>query len=152
MKKSLLSLLFALCTIGLSQTGQAAPRGNADEAMALVKKAVAFVKANGKEKALAEFNNPKGQFVDRDLYIFSLDQAGVTLANGNNAKLIGKNVMAMKDQDGKPFIKNIYDLAASPGKGWVDYRWVNPVSGAIENKSTYVEKADDLIIGCGIYK
>jgi cytochrome c len=149
MKKILSSLLFALCALGI---GNAAWASTADEASALVKKAVAFMKANGKEKAIAEFNNPKGQFVSGDLYIFAIDPSGVTVANGSNGKLVGKNVMNMKDQEDKPFIKNFFDMAASAGKGWVDYRWVNPVSGKIETKHTYIEKADDLVIGCGIYK
>jgi signal transduction histidine kinase len=65
---------------------------------------------------------------------------------------VGKNVMNMKDQEGKPFIKSILELGANPGKGWVDYRWNNPVTGSIENKSSYIEKVDELVIACGIYK
>jgi cytochrome c len=152
MKKTLSAVLFALCSFVFASFASAADKGTADEAMALVKKASAYMKANGKEKAIAEFNNPKGQFVDRDLYIFAIDAAGLTVANGSNAKLVGKNVMEMKDQDDKPFIKKFMELGASAGKGWVDYRWINPVSQKLETKSTYIEKVDGLIIGCGIYK
>ncbi len=152
MKKILSSILFALVTAVFGSVAAAADKGSADEAMALVKKAAAYMKANGKDKAVAAFNDPKGQFVDRDLYIFAIDPTGLTVANGSNAKLVGKNVMSMKDQDDKPFIKQFMELGASAGKGWVDYRWVNPVSQKIETKSTYIEKVDGLIIGCGIYK
>jgi cytochrome c len=152
MKKTIFGILFAFCAMGLQGAAAAAERSTPEQAMALVKKAADFLKANGKEKALAEFNNPKGPFVDRDLYIFVIDPSGVTVANGNNSKLVGKQVMEMKDQDGKPFIKAFFELGNTKGKGWVDYHWNNPVSNKIEMKSTYIEKVEDLLIGCGIYK
>jgi cytochrome c len=144
-------ILFAFFSFVFSSTASAAG-GTSEEAMALVKKASAYLKANGKEKALAEFNNPKGQFVDRDLYIFAIDMTGLTVANGSNAKLVGKNMIEAKDQNDKYFIKEFIKLGGSAGKGWVDYRWNNPVSQKMETKSTYIEQTDGLIIGCGIYK
>ncbi|AKJ30575.1 cache domain-containing protein [Caldimonas brevitalea] len=148
-------LLAGLCfVVSLTAPAQAAnEKGSADEAMAMTKKAVAFYKANGAEKAFAEFNKPDGQFRDRDLYIFVYDKAGTVLSIGSNPKLIGKNLIDMKDVDGKPIIKGFVDLAFGPaGKGWVDYKWPNPVSKAVEPKSSYIERAGDVLIGCGIYK
>ncbi|GJI99811.1 hypothetical protein RugamoR64_03500 [Duganella rhizosphaerae] len=133
----------------------AAEKGTADEAVAMVKKAAEFMKKNGKEKALAEFNNPKGQFIQKDLYIFAFgaNGDGVELANGANIKLVGKNVLEMKDADGKFLIKDILALGMSKeGKGWVDYKWPNPSTGTVDGKRTYVERVDDVVIGCGIYK
>jgi cytochrome c len=138
----------------LSQGAQAEERGSAAEASALVKKAVAYVKANGKEKAFAEFNNPKGQFVDRNLYIFVYDLKGSSLAigNGNSAKMVGKDLSDMRDADGTYIIKGLIAIANAKGSGWFDYKWPNPVTKAVEAKSSYVEKLDDIMIGCGIYK
>lgn len=132
----------------------AAERGTADEAVTLVKKAVAYLNANGKEKAFAEFNNPKGQFVDRNLYIFVYDLQGTNLAigNGNVAKMAGKNLIDMRDTDGKYIIKGLIEVVNTKGKGWFDYKWPNPVTKAIEAKSSYVEKAGDMLVGAGIYK
>ena len=153
MKKIFSAILLSLCTLAFSHGAVAASdKGSAEEAIALVKKAAAYIKANGKEKAFAEFNNPSGSFKDRDLYIFAMDMNGVMNAHGVNAKLIGKNMLAIKDVDDKQFIKTFIEVANSKGKGWVDYKWPNPTSKAIEAKSTYIEKADDLVIGCGIYK
>jgi signal transduction histidine kinase len=132
--------------------GMAAENGTASEAQVLVGKAVAYLKANGKDKALAEFNNPKGQFVDRDLYVFVLDKDGVTLANGVNPKIVGKNVSDMKDQDGKFFIKDLLGVGNGKGSGWVDYHWPDPVSKKVRPKSTYVEKSGDWFICSGVYK
>jgi cytochrome c len=126
--------------------------GTAPEAIAMVKKAVAFYKANGKEKAFAEFNNPKGKFIDRDLYILVLDSNIVMLAHGTNPRLIGKSLIDSKDADGKPFAREFYEIGNTKGTGWVDYKWPNPVKQVIDSKSTYVEKVDDILIACGIYK
>lgn len=153
MKKIFSAILLSLCTLAFSHSAVAASdKGTADEAIALVKKAVAYIKANGKEKAFAEFNNPAGSFKSRDLYVFTVEMNGVMSSHGVNPKLIGKNLLGLKDVDDKPFIKAFIDVANSKGKGWVDYKWPNPTTKAIEAKSTYIEKTDDLVVGCGIYK
>jgi len=147
----LVSLLAAFLNTAAVAAGD---RGTPDEAIALVKKAVAYIKANGKEKAFAEFNNTKGAFVDRNLYIFVYDMHGVNLAigNGNSAKMVGKNLLDMRDGDGKYIIKGFISLLNTKDNGWFDYKWPNPASKALEAKSSYVEKIDGLIVGCGIYK
>jgi cytochrome c len=110
------------------------------------------VKANGREKALAEFNNPAGQFKDRDLYIVVHGTSGKNLANGGNPKLAGKNMIDLRDADGRLIVKGFIDIGNGKGSGWFDYKWPNPVTKALETKSTYIEKVDDMLVGCGIYK
>ncbi len=146
------STILGFALLAFNPVAHAADKATAEEATALVKKAIAYMNANGKDKAFAEINEPKGQFTVKDMYIFVNDLHGVTLAHGGNAKLVGKNVMDLKDADGKSFIKEMYDVAGKKGKGWVDYKWVNPVTKAIDAKSTYIEKAGDVIVGAGIYK
>ena len=126
--------------------------GTQEEATAMVKKAVAHLKANGKDKTLAEISNNKGQFVDRDLYISVYDLNGTVLAHGTNGKLIGKDVSALKDADGKEFIKDIVGKAKSAGKGTSDYKWPNPVTKEIQAKTVYFEKADDMVFSSGYYR
>lgn len=154
MKAFLKSIFVALMALALSQGAQAEERATAAEATALVKKAVAYIKANGKDKAFAEFSNPKGQFVDRSLYIFVYDVKGTNMAigNGNAGKMVGKNLLDMRDAEGTYLIQGLIEVAKTKGSGWFDYKWPNPVSKAIEAKSSYVEKIDDLVVGCGIYK
>ncbi|HEU4775683.1 MAG TPA: cache domain-containing protein [Telluria sp.] len=153
MKHFIKAILIGLCSLVI-HTAQAAAseRGSADEAVALVKKAVAYLKENGKEKAFAEFNNTKGQFVDRNLYIFVYNMNGKNLAHGANPRMVGKDQIEMRDVDGKYIVRSFIELTNAKGKGWVDYKWPNPVTKAIESKSSYVEKVDDVIVGCGIYK
>src|SRR5512137_1986467 len=150
MKRMLVMALVMMFVVGFSGFALAAD-GTPAEAKALVKKAIETMKANGKDKAFAEFSNPKGKFVDRDLYIFVYDMNGKCVAHGFNQKMIGKDLKEMKDPDGKFYVKERIEIAKTKGKGWQDYEFTDPITKKIEHKSAYVEKLDDLIVGCGIY-
>jgi len=126
--------------------------GNIDEAKALVDKAAAFVKANGKEKALSEMSKPRGQFDKGELYVFAYDMAGTVIAHPKNSKLIGKNTTEVPDTDGKFFRKDIIQAAKTKGSGLVDYKYLNPETKKVEQKTTYLLKVDDMIICAGAYK
>ena len=130
----------------------AAEFGTAAEAEAMVKKAIQLIKADGRDKAFAEINNPKGKFVDRDLYIFVYDMDGKCVAHGFNPKMIGKELIEMKDPDGKYFVKERIEIAKTKGHGWQDYKFTDPITKKLEPKSAYVERVENLIIGCGVYK
>ncbi|HEY4068753.1 MAG TPA: cache domain-containing protein [Burkholderiaceae bacterium] len=123
-----------------------------DDATSMVKKGVAFIKANGKEKGYAEISNKEGQFVHDDLYLTVYGVDGGVRAHGANAKMIGKNLIDLKDVDGKPFVKERVDMAATKSSFWQDYKFTNPVSKKIEPKSMYCEKLDDSIVCGGVYK
>jgi cytochrome c len=128
--------------------------GNAtkDEAMAMVKKGVAFIRANGKDKGYAEISDKTGRFNDRDLYLTVYGLDGTVRAHGANEKMVGKNLIELKDVDGKAFVKERVELAASKGTFWQDYKFTNPVSKKIEPKQMYCEKLDDTAVCGGIYK
>jgi len=126
--------------------------GNADEAKAMVEKAAAFLKSNGKEKAFAAFADKNGQFIKGELYIFAIDFDGKVFAHGGNPQLVGKNMSGLKDSTDKFFIKEMIEGAKSKGSGWSDYKWANPTTKKIVDKTTYFMKVDDIILGCGIYK
>ena len=143
----------ALSLLALSTNAFAADKGNKEEAVAMVKRAVALIKSDGKEKAFAAISDPANtSFHDRDLYVYVYDLNGVALAHGNNPKMVGKPLIGLKDNEGKPMIKEMVDLAKTKGSGWVDFKWPNPVTKAVESKSGYVEKVDDMLVGSGIYK
>ncbi|MTV40606.1 cache domain-containing protein [Duganella radicis] len=144
-----------LCLGMLASPGAvlAADKGTADEAVAMVKRAVAMVKSAGKEKTFAAIADPANTaFHDRDLYVYVYDLNGVALAHGNNPKMVGKPLLNLKDNEGKLLIKEMVDIAKTKGSGWVDFKWPNPVTKAVESKSGYVERVDDFLIGSGIYK
>ena len=143
-------LAVVLMVCGIAYAGM----GTAKEAVALVDKAIAYYKANGKDKAFAEFNNKTGQFVNKDLYVFVIDWNGTILAHGANEKLINQPTGDLKDADGKYFMRDMVKVAQTKGTGWVDYKWTNPVTKRIEQKSSFVKRIgnENLLIGCGIYK
>jgi cytochrome c len=142
----------ALLGLALVGAAHAADQGTPAEAEAMVKKAVAHIKAVGPEKAYDEFTNGKS-FKDGDLYVIVYDLNGKNLAQGANPKLVGKDLIGLKDPDGKPIIKMFVDLAKEKGKGWVEgYKFMNPVTQKMEIKAMYLERVGDTLVGCGIYK
>jgi cytochrome c len=130
----------------------AAEGASAKEAEAMVKKAVAFIKANGKDKGYAEITNKKGQFVDRDLYLGVYRLDGTMMAHGANEKMVGRNLIDMKDVDGKEYVRERMELAKSKPTFWQDYKFTNPLSKKIEPKTAFCERVEDSVICGGIYK
>ena len=156
--KSFTARTLLACTLAGTLLLVAAPvsakEGNAgkDDAVAAVKKGVAFIKSNGRDKGYAEISNKQGAFNDRDLYLVVYGLDGTVRAHGANEKMVGKNLIELKDVDGKAFIKERVDLAQSKGTFWQDYKFTNPVTKKIEPKSMYCEKLDDAVVCGGIYK
>ena len=148
------SLAAALAVALVVPLAAQAAEGGATEsdATSMVKKGVAFIKANGKDKGHAEISNKTGAFVDRDLYLVVYGLDGVVRAHGANEKMIGKNLIDLKDVDGKAFVKERVELGQSKGTFWQDYKFTNPVSKKIEPKSMYCERLDDAVVCGGIYK
>jgi methyl-accepting chemotaxis protein-2 (aspartate sensor receptor) len=126
--------------------------GTAEEATVTVKKAVAYLRAHGADHMFEEVNNKLGRFCDRDLYVVVYDIHGKNMAHGANPKNIGQNLIDAKDGDGKPFMRERVALMSKQDSAWQDYKYVNPITKQMEQKSMYMERCDDLIIGCGIYK
>lgn len=128
----------------------------ADEAVAIVKKAREYLKSQGIEKACKDFADPAGGFRKGDFAVDVADmrEAGhlKMVCHGTNPRLNGKELFELKDVDGKYFNKERVETLKAKGKGWVDYHWLNPVSGNIEAKSSYSEVQDGFVISAGIYK
>jgi len=147
-------ILAVLLVVGLIVGGATyvLAKGSSQEAQAMVDKAIAYYKANGKAAAFAAFDDNKGKFVKEDLYIYVVDMKGDIVSHGANKKLIGQHFIDIKDADGKLFFREILKVAKTKGSGWVDYKWTNPVSKRVEQKSAYVKKSGDFVFCCGIYK
>jgi hypothetical protein len=154
LKKTLVLIVATVFLISVAFAAEkgSEKRGTQAEAEAMVKKAIEYIKANGREKAFAEISNPSGKFVDKDLYVFVYDLNGKCVAHGANAKMVGKDLINMKDVDGKEYVKERISIAKNKGKGWQDYKFPNPLTKQIEHKTAYIEKFEDIIVGCGVYK
>ena len=122
-----------------------------DDAVAMVRKVVALIKADGPDKAYAEINKG-GQFANGEIYPIVQDFAGVTLAHAVNPKLIGKHMIDVQDVDGKYFVKERVDLAQKQVSFWTEYKFANPVTKKIEMKEMYCERLNQTLVCAGIYK
>jgi len=95
----------------LSGSAFAGEWASKDEAQAMVRKTVTFIKEDGPEKAYAEISNKAAPFTDRDLYVVVYQLDGKVLAHGANQKLVGKDLSDTQDVDGKFFVKERIELA-----------------------------------------
>ncbi len=138
-----------LLSLGLG----AGERGTADEAKALLQKAVEHYKQVGRKQALEDFTGKKSPWVDRDLYVACGDTKNIIVANGAFPNLVGTSSNFAKDVNGKPLGDSMWQAAAKGGIQTVEYRWYNPVSGKMERKVAFVEKVDaDIRCSVGNYK
>ncbi|MFZ6873660.1 cache domain-containing protein [Undibacterium sp. Di27W] len=144
-----LASFLSLCFLSMSVA--AAEHGSANEAKAMVQKAIDAMKKHGVDATIAEINKRDGQYQDRDLYVVVYDMNGKNLAH-LNPKMVGKEMLDLTDVDGKFFIRERIELVKTKGRAWQDYKFVNPTTKQIEPKSMYVEKFENTIVGCGIYK
>lgn len=122
------------------------------EAEAMVKKGVLFIQQNDPIKAYEEISKKNNQFIKQDLYlvVYSLD--GLVLAHGANQKMIGKNLIDLKDIDGKAFVKERVELARTKGEFWQQYKFTNPESKKIEPKVMYCERLKETAVCGGVYE
>ena len=128
--------------------------GTADEAKAMLIKAIAAVKAD-KAKALDMFNKGEGGFRDRDLYVFCAnanDGALVAIGNPNLKQALGMDVRAGQNSTGKAFGEEIYAAMQKPEGQISEVAYVGPTPGkddTLDAKVTLVARADD-DLGCGV--
>lgn len=131
--------------------GAAEGRASLEEAQAMMNKAVAYLKKNGIDKMVAEVNQPKGQFVDRDLYVSLMDSKNINLAHGANQKMVGKDLSELRDADGTYITRQRNEVLKTANTGSIKYRFVNPVSGKVEPKTMFFTKVDGYVVSCGAY-
>ncbi|MES2771782.1 MAG: cache domain-containing protein [Pseudomonadota bacterium] len=145
--------IFALASFLLCVHQSVAAEGfaTAKEAEAMVSKIVLAIKAD-KKKTYEEITAKDAKWIDRDLYpmVYSLD--GKVLAHGQNSKQVGKDLIELKDADGKAFVKERVALAESKGKFWQDYKFTDPLTKKVLPKQAYCEKLEESVVCAGVYK
>jgi cytochrome c len=148
-----LTVLAAIVLLAQSCFASGSEYGSKDEAVAMVRRvAEMFVKQGPDQTFTAVSDKSMPNFHDRDLYPFIYDLKGNCVAHGARPALIGKNLLDLKDQDGKYLIREMIDIANGPGSGWVNYKWPNPLNNKIEDKTSYIEKMGDYFVGVGVYR
>ena len=145
--------LLTLLSFFMAYPLSAQERGTREEAVSLVNKFIDYFNKYGEEKALAEVQNPNGEFRVKDLYIFvNDDTTEKMLAHGVYYALVGRNIYNMKDADGKEFMKDFREIFLNEeGEGWAYYKWPHPITGKVEKKETFIKKINDkFYVGCGV--
>jgi signal transduction histidine kinase len=139
----LASAAFATSSVKAEDTGSAA------EAKAMLDRAIVEVKAD-LPAALVKFNDPKGSFRDRDLYVFCANISDGKLTA--HPKLVGTDIRTIKDKNDKPLGKEMYDSAQEGKITEVSYVWPTPGGTEPVEKVSYVTKVSSQICGVGYYK
>lgn len=152
MKAKILTSITAAVAATCVFAGAATAAATKDEAIAMVKKAVAAIKSEGADKAYPEISTKGGPFTSGDLYVVVYQLDGKVLAHGSNQKFVGKDMIDAQDVDGKYYVKERVQLAAKQPSFWQDYKFVNPVSKKVEPKQMYCEKLDNTAVCAGVYK
>ena len=154
------SLAIALSTITLA-AAMFAPWGSSlalgthatpEEAVAMVKKGIAYIKENGRAKGYEQITSKDSEFRDRDLYLVVYGLDGMVWAHGANPKMVGRVLIDLRDIDGKEFVRERVELAQTNSSFWQDYKFTNPVTRKVEPKRMYCERLDDTVVCGGVYK
>ena len=119
-----------------------------------VNAAIGQIEKNG-EAAFSLFRNSAGPFIAKDAYIFVIDPSGVDLVNPAFPNLEGRNILDVKDTQGKQLIREMLKVAQTSGSGWINYMWPKPGESVSTQKSAFVSKVKVgekwLLVGCGVY-
>jgi cytochrome c len=126
-------------------------RATPAEAVQMVRKAVATIRKDGGARTYASITDRHGPFVARDLYVTVWGLDGTVRAHGLNPNMVGKNLLDLRDIDGKPFIRERMHTARTQASFWQDYQYTHPMSKRIEPKRMYCERLDDSVVCGGIY-
>lgn len=153
MIRKILPLLVSavIATAQAAQAAQAAERSTAEQARALAQEAVAYLKAKGADEAIRTFNDPKGPFVRRDLYVFVFDGTGRYVASGANPRLAGTDASDLKDAEGKALVREMIAQTKDKPEAEINYVWLNRYTNHVEHKLSYVIREGNYIIGSGAY-
>jgi cytochrome c len=144
--------MLLLLSLSLAGDLQAVEHGSPTEAKALLAKAVAHYEAVGRKQALADFTSKKAPFSAGDLYVFCIGPDRAIVANGGYPSFVGMSADVLKDADGKPLGKALWEAGTLVGGGSVEYPLINPVTHRAQAKVSFVQKAGEDVCGVGAYK
>src|SRR5215468_8047893 len=146
------TILALLTTSG--PVGAVSEFGTREEAIAMVRRVQEMFKKLGPEGTFQAIKRKAPGTIDRDLYAYVIDQNAVVMANGAIPTMTtGTSLWNFRDQNGL-YLGRVEAEVCKSGRGWVDFRWLNPVTQQIDDKSAYIERIGDTnyCIGVGIYR
>ena len=137
---------------GAALAASSSEHATAAQAVAMVEKGVAYIKAHGTEQGYAEITSKNSKFRWHDLYLVVYGLDGKVWAHGANPKMVGRDLIDLRDIDGKPFVKERVTLAQTHKTFWQDYKFTNPVTRTVQPKRMYCERLDQTGVCGGVYK
>jgi len=150
-------LLFVGVIILLSPRISSSSEPQSEEAkqtMALVDQAASLLQSKGTE-AFTEFRKKDSKWRKDDTYIFVFNMNGIELFHPIKPELEGKNIIDLKDVNGKALFQEMIETAKTQGSGWIDYMWPKPGESKSSKKSNYFKKVkvveETLIVCSGFY-
>jgi signal transduction histidine kinase len=146
--------LMIVALVSLLMAVVAGAQSTREEAKAMVDAAVEHVKKVGPDQAFKDFTNDKEHWTKKDLYVYAYDMTGTCVAQGENAKLIGRNLIELKDPNGVAMVAEQTKIAQTKGEGWFSYVWPHPQTKKLTPKESYVRKLPNYEgwVGVGIFK
>jgi signal transduction histidine kinase len=145
-------IIAAIAGVSLMSAAVAGDMATPDEAKSMSEKAQGAVNEMGSEKAFAAFANPDGGFLEKDLYVFCMDNEGVMLSHAKKPQLVGKNLKDF-NKYGDTLFQDMIAVSTGAGEGWVDYKWPYPGSDEVKEKTSYILKnSEGFFCGVGAYK
>lgn len=151
--RSWLRLLYpVVAALLLLSVASAADRATRDEAKTLADKAAEHFAQVGPDKAIADFNDPKAGYIDRELFVNVIGPDHKLLSAYGVPVLVGRDTRTFKDADGKEFDNDIVALAMSQGSGWIEYRMTNPLTKKVERKTSWVRRVGDYVVFVGSFE
>jgi signal transduction histidine kinase len=142
----------AIC-LTLACAHAAAGEPGPQDAIAMAERGAALMKAEGKAEMMKRVSARDPQFAQGVLHIDVCDaRTGMVLAHPYNPGIVGQDPSELPDSDGKTYRREIIQLAAAKGKGWVEHQYRDPGTGKLASKSTYFVRVDDVVLEAGIYK
>lgn len=120
----------------------------------VVNEAIDLIKKEG-IAAFSALRDKTSEFINKDTYVFVIDNKGTLLVDPPFPSLEGQNMYNYTDAFGKYMFREFIQVANSKGSGWVDYMWPRPGDSKALKKSSFIKRitvGDDVyIVGAGMY-
>jgi methyl-accepting chemotaxis protein len=126
-------------------------QGTANEAIALVQRAMDHYKQFGLQATINAINDANQRYFDRDMYVFIGADNSEFLACAGRPERVGQKLLSAPGGDARKIHDKIWERVRNGG-GWVEYEIKNPVTGVIEPKMSYVMPLEHLMVACGVYR
>ncbi len=115
---------------------------------AFVGQAIELYDAIGREGTVAYYNTEES--IDGQWYTFIVDQDDMFLALAAQPDLVGRHVSEVMGPNNFPVGEAVAASADEDG-AWFSYNFLNPDSGVVESKHSWIVEYDGLTFGSGWY-